>query len=68
MRTKGTYEVIGRWSDDSERFRAIISDDIVVAPHMRQCDKDLIVDLTEDELKDNGLFRTISVICLHTLN
>ena len=54
--------------DDSERFKAIISDDIVVSPDMRQCDKDLIVNLTEEELRSNGLFKAIFITCLHTLN
>ena len=68
MRTKGAYEIIGIWADDSERFKAIISDDIVVSPDMRQCDKDLIVNLTEEELRSNGLFKAIFITCLHTLN
>jgi hypothetical protein len=68
MRTKGAYEVVGRWADDNERFTAIISDDIVISPTMRQCDKDLIVDLTLEEIKDNGLFKALSVRCVHTLN
>jgi hypothetical protein len=68
MRTKGTYEIVAIWSDDYEGFTAIISDDIVVSPDMRQCDKDLIVDLTEVELLGNGLFTTVSITCLHTLN
>jgi hypothetical protein len=68
MRTKGAYEVVGRWVDDGERFTAIISDDIVISPTMRQCDKDLIVDLTLEEIKDNGLFKALSVRCVHTLN
>ena len=68
MRTKGAYEVVGRWADDGERFTAIISDDIVISPTMRQCDKDLIVDLTLEEIKDNGLFKALSVRCVHTLN
>ena len=68
MRTKGAYEIIGIWADDSEGFKAIISDDIVISPDMRQRDKDLIVDLTEAELLDNGLFTAISINCLYTLN
>jgi hypothetical protein len=68
MRTKGVYEIRARWSDDSEYFRAIISDNNVVSPNMRQCDKDLIVNLTEEELRSNGLFKAIFITCLHTLN
>ena len=68
MRTKGAYEIIGIWADDSEGFKAIISDDMVVSPDMRQCDKDLVVNMTEAEILNNGLFTTICITCLHTLN
>ena len=68
MRTRGAYQIRARWDDDSEEFTAIISDDNVLCPNMRESDKRLIVDLTPEEIQDNGLFTIISMRCLHTLN